>query len=75
VGGGTYPEVLLPSWGVALAAGAGAHALAESLRQGDPAVVGRIEDDRVVLDVRTVNADEDAELLAVVVRAWRAGAP
>jgi len=69
VGGGTYPGVTLPSWGVALETPAGAEALAAALRLGDPAVVGRIVDDRVQLDVRTVDPSEEDDLIRRVVEA------
>ena len=36
---------------------------------GDPAVVARIHDDRVVLDLRTVQENEDATLVEALVRA------
>lgn len=74
VGGGTYPDVEIPSWAVALRHAGGAEALAGALRDGRPPVVGRIEDDRVVLDVRTVEPDEDAVLARRVAEAWRATA-
>jgi L-seryl-tRNA(Ser) seleniumtransferase len=46
---------------------AGADALAAALRAGDPAVVGRIERGRVLLDPRTLAEDElDAAAAAVV---------
>ena len=55
VGGGTLPGIELPSRAVRLAhAGHGADAVARSLRLADPAVAGRIEDDRVLLDVRAL---------------------
>jgi L-seryl-tRNA(Ser) seleniumtransferase len=61
VGGGTYPEVVLDSWAVALAAPRGPDRLAAALRTGDPPVIARIEGDRLVLDLRTVDpADLDA---------------
>ena len=65
VGGGSLPEVTLPTYVLALPPGA-PDALAARLRAADPAVVGRIEDDRVVLDPRTVLPGEDAALLAAV---------
>jgi L-seryl-tRNA(Ser) seleniumtransferase len=62
VGGGTYPDVVLPSWAVAPASGSGATALAARLRAGSTPVVGRIEEDRLLLDLRTV-AREEADVL------------
>lgn len=61
VGGGTYPDTPLPSWGVVLR-GRAPETLAQGLRDGQPPVVGRIEDDRLLLDVRTV---DDAEVVEV----------
>jgi len=72
VGGGALPLLELPGPAVALAPGpAGADALAAVLRRGDPPVVGRIEDGRVLLDVRTL-ADDEIEPAAAAVRAARA---
>ena len=65
VGGGTFPEVELPGWTVRLAPSAGAgdaSLLAAALRDGDPPVVVRVEDGEVVLDLRTVAPDDDAQL-------------
>jgi L-seryl-tRNA(Ser) seleniumtransferase len=70
VGGGTLPEVTLPTFVLALAPG-GADRDAARLRRGDPPVVGRVEDDRLVLDPRTVLPGEDA-LVVSALRALRA---
>ncbi|HKJ01912.1 MAG TPA: hypothetical protein VJ997_05635, partial [Longimicrobiales bacterium] len=69
VGGGTYPDVALSSWAVALRPPQGATTLSARLRRGATAVVARIDEDRVLLDVRTVAADEMASLTASVVAA------
>ncbi|MGI8781906.1 MAG: L-seryl-tRNA(Sec) selenium transferase [Solirubrobacteraceae bacterium] len=68
VGGGALPLLELPGFAVALdPAPAGADALALALRAGDPAVVGRIEHGRVLLDPRTLAGDElDAAAAAVL---------
>lgn len=65
VGGGAMPTAQLASWAVTLA-GAPADGLDRQLRQH--AVVGRIEDGRVWLDVRTIAADEH-ETVAAAIRA------
>jgi L-seryl-tRNA(Ser) seleniumtransferase len=57
VGGGAAPGVTLPGWGVALPS-----AYAEKLRLGRPCVVGRVEKDRCLLDLRCVPESEDARL-------------
>ena len=71
VGGGALPLLELPGPAVALDPGpAGADSLAAALRAGEPPLVGRIQDGRVLLDPRTLS-DEEAEEAAQVVRAAR----
>jgi L-seryl-tRNA(Ser) seleniumtransferase len=71
VGGGALPLLELPGPAVALDPGpAGADALAAALRAGDPPVVGRIQDGRLLLDPRTLT-DDEAALAARAVRAVR----
>jgi L-seryl-tRNA(Ser) seleniumtransferase len=71
VGGGAFPTARIPS--VALSFGGDARQLDERLRLGEPAVVGRIEDARFLIDLRTVAPREDAVLMAAVARALEAG--
>ena len=71
VGGGTFPGTELESWAVVLDPAERADALASALRQGDPPVVGRIVDDEVLLDVRTLLPGEEDVLLRRVVEALR----
>ncbi len=70
VGGGTLPLAELPSWAVALrradAAGLGADAIDAHLRGGAAPVIARIDDARVLLDVRTIAEDEVATVAAAV---------
>jgi L-seryl-tRNA(Ser) seleniumtransferase len=54
----------LPSAGVALTGPA--DRLARLLRSGTPAVVPRIVEDRVVLDLRSVPPEADGQLVAAV---------
>jgi L-seryl-tRNA(Ser) seleniumtransferase len=61
VGGGGAPGVSLPSAGLTVPA-----AFAAPLRSGRPPVVGRIEDGRCLLDLRTVSPDEDDTVLAAL---------
>jgi L-seryl-tRNA(Ser) seleniumtransferase len=69
VGGGAAPGWDLPSHGVAIAAQAiGADELLSRLRGNDPPVVARIEEGRVLLDVRTVFPAEDEEIVAALQR-------
>jgi L-seryl-tRNA(Ser) seleniumtransferase len=69
VGGGTYPEVELPSLSVRIDAELSADELAARLRSGDPAVVGRIADGRLRLDPRTVLPGEQETLVRAVAEA------
>lgn len=63
VGGGALPLLELPGPAVAIDPGpAGATALVADLRAGDPAVVGRIHDGRLLLDPRTLTDDEAREV-------------
>lgn len=57
IGGGSAPGVGIPTWRVGLAS-SDPDALAAKLRSSDPPVVGRIEEDLVWLDPRTVETDE-----------------
>ncbi|HXJ80059.1 MAG TPA: L-seryl-tRNA(Sec) selenium transferase, partial [Candidatus Methylomirabilis sp.] len=55
VGGGALPTVELPTAALALGTSARpAHDLDEALRSWRPAVLGRLVDDRLLLDCRTV---------------------
>lgn len=64
VGGGSLPEQPLPSRGVALAPlDRSVNELEKGLRELSLPVLGRIEDDRLLLDMRTV-ADKEIPLLA-----------
>jgi L-seryl-tRNA(Ser) seleniumtransferase len=73
VGGGSFPGAILPTTLVALEAGAlGANGLAIRLRLGEPAVVTRVDEDRVLLDPRTIRASEQ-ELVQRALEAALAG--
>ncbi len=71
VGGGSLPGETLPSWALVLHAvdGESIDALARRLRLGEPGVFGRIDRDRLLLDLRTVLPEDDALLVGAVGRA------
>ena len=74
VGGGALPGVEPETWAIAIAPGEnGADALARALRLGDPAVVARVRDGRILVDPRTVSADEEEDLVAALARAMAGG--
>jgi L-seryl-tRNA(Ser) seleniumtransferase len=68
IGGGSLPGETLPSFGLAVAARSAERLLA-ALRGGDPAVLGRIEGGRVLLDLRTVDPRAGDELAGALGRA------
>jgi L-seryl-tRNA(Ser) seleniumtransferase len=68
VGGGALPLVELEGPSVALSAEGDPVAIARALRGGDPPVVARIHDGRVLLDPRTLT-DEEVGPTAAAVRA------
>ena len=61
VGGGGGPGLGLPGWAVALPVG-----FADRLRRGPTPVIGRIERDRCLLDLRCVPEADDPLVLAAV---------
>ena len=69
VGGGSLPGETLPTCLLALDAAnipGGANELARRLRTSATPVVARVQDDRVLLDPRTVSLDDDPVLLRAV---------
>jgi L-seryl-tRNA(Ser) seleniumtransferase len=72
IGGGALPGETQPTYVLALhgtrRAASWASATAAALRAGTPPIVARIEDNRVVLDSRTVLPEQDAPLVAALGR-------
>jgi L-seryl-tRNA(Ser) seleniumtransferase len=67
VGGGSLPDQTLPTRVVEIeAAGLDDTALAERLRTGTPAVIGRLHGGKVLLDVRTVFSQQETGLVDAV---------
>ena len=72
IGGGSTPDQQLATQLISISSsGVSATALEARLRKParGPSVIGRIEDDRLLVDLRTVAADEEPELVAAVVAA------
>ncbi len=68
IGGGALPEETLPTRLIRISVpGMGATELAGRLRRRSPSIVGRIEDDKVVLDLRTVDPSEDGEIVQAII--------
>jgi L-seryl-tRNA(Ser) seleniumtransferase len=64
VGGGAFPTARIPS--VALAMSGHADAIEERLRLGDPPVIARVADRRVLVDLRAIFPWEDGDLVAAL---------
>jgi L-seryl-tRNA(Ser) seleniumtransferase len=73
VGGGSLPATPIPTWLLAVKADSGAGALCARLRRHEPPVIARIEDDRVMLDVRTLLDGEETEVVRALAEAVSGG--
>ncbi len=67
VGGGSLPEETQPSFAVALR-GRPQH-LAPALRGAEPPVIGRVVDERLALDMRSILSEDDERLAAAATSA------
>ena len=65
IGGGATPEQSLPTWLIAIRA-ANVVDAERRCRAGDPPVIARIEDGRLLFDLRTVFEIEEADLARVI---------
>ena len=72
VGGGSLPGETLPTRLLALLEPS-PERLASFLRHADPPVIARVEDEQLVLDPRTVQPEEENELLEIVISAAQEG--
>ncbi|MFW6174416.1 MAG: L-seryl-tRNA(Sec) selenium transferase [Chloroflexota bacterium] len=66
IGGGSLPGETLPTALLAITPHDNADSLAARLRSADPPVIARIEDNEVVLDPRTVLADQDPHVIDAI---------
>ena len=65
IGGGATPEQSIPTWLISIAC-ADENAAQQKLRANDPPVIARVEEKRLLVDLRTVLPDEEAELAAAL---------
>ncbi len=64
IGGGSAPEAGLPTRLIAIRSSShSTNQLESELRQTEPPVIARVEDDQLLLDLRTVFQDEEDELV------------
>jgi L-seryl-tRNA(Ser) seleniumtransferase len=61
-GGGALPELTVPSWAIAIT-GPNADQVAQQLRLGQPAVFARVQGGKVLIDLRTVQPQDEPALL------------
>jgi L-seryl-tRNA(Ser) seleniumtransferase len=65
-GGGALADQTVPSWAIAIACDS-PNDFAKHLRTGTPSVFGRVQEDRVLIDLRTVHPDDDPSLLGRII--------
>ncbi len=74
VGGGALPLTELPGWVISvIPMDISLNTLISRLRQCDPAVVGRVQDHRLLIDPRTLKVNDEEHLKAGLQRALNAG--
>jgi len=74
VGGGSAPTNELPSYAVAVSApGRPLNTLAAALRVGEPSVFPRIENDRLLLDLRTIRSGEETAVVSALAQQSQEG--
>jgi L-seryl-tRNA(Ser) seleniumtransferase len=69
VGGGSLPGETLPTWTLSLEV-EHPNKMLELLRQGSLPIIGRVENDRVLFDPRTVDPDFDADFINAIEETW-----
>jgi L-seryl-tRNA(Ser) seleniumtransferase len=68
IGGGAAPSAVLPTRLLTVACeGLSAHELSSSLRAADPPIITRVEDGRVLLDLRTVFPQQDEAIVKALI--------
>ena len=69
IGGGAAPSSVLPTRLIALShADLSADELSSRLRASNPPIIARVEDGRVLLDLRTVFPEQDTDVVDAIVR-------
>ncbi len=64
LGGGSLPTQKISTWCVSIASSESVTTLAKQLRDNSPSIIGRVQKDRLFLDMRTVQPSQDAEVVA-----------
>jgi L-seryl-tRNA(Ser) seleniumtransferase len=66
VGGGSLPQTGVPSIAVAIAPSCGLDDAAQRLRRAATPIIARIEDNRLLFDLRTIVPEQDAQVIAAI---------
>ena len=69
VGGGSLPGETLASTAVSLVDAAGVDSLARRLRTGDDPLFTRVEDGRLLIDLRTILPEDDERVVRALIGA------
>ena len=73
LGGGSVPHQQLATWCIALQPAHGTlDRMASDLRSGSPSVVGRISNDRLLIDLRSVMPRQDQQIVEAVINLSKA---
>jgi L-seryl-tRNA(Ser) seleniumtransferase len=72
IGGGSTPEQSIPTWLISIRT-AHVNQVERALREHHPPVIARIEEDCLILDLRTVAEEEEPDLLRALQTACGAG--
>jgi L-seryl-tRNA(Ser) seleniumtransferase len=66
LGGGSIPTQQVPTWCVAVTAASGTiDQLSEKLRKSEPSIFGRVSNDRLLLDLRTILPGQELEIVDI----------
>jgi len=65
VGGGSLPEESMPTFVLSLSVKSPDKFL-KKLREANPPIIARVEEDRVLLDPRTVFEEQEAKLISIL---------
>ena len=67
LGGGSVPTQQIDTWCIALTPATGSlDHLASTLRSGQTSVFGRVQQDRLLLDLRTVTPEQDRQIVSAI---------
>jgi L-seryl-tRNA(Ser) seleniumtransferase len=66
VGGGTLPEQSLPTSLVCIKPKGSVEAFSRHLRLSDPPLITRVENDIILVDMRTVFPEQDGLLVSII---------